>query len=299
MKKVLLIIGIIFCFTPNLFATTLVPLSCANSSSNLPPGEIYASVKLESQGDRCVLITVSANETAIPIASPTNYGIFAFGFNYSGDAANLVVTGLPGDWIIETPGKLDGYQWFEVAVSSNTNRVDPLTFTVCLKAGVAGTLTEADLNVANNGVNSFAVHIGGFSIDAGAIDPKTGLPCPTTSAYFADACPVTLIELSDFEAIPGNGQVTVTWETATEIDNMGFNLYRSEKKHTGYEKINDELIPTMGSGTQGASYQFIDTPLKNRKVYYYKLEDIDIYGNKTMNGPVKSIPRWIFGIFGK
>jgi len=287
MKNVLLLIaGIIFCFTPNLFATTLVPLTCANSSSNLPPGEIYAGVKLESQSPTCVLITVSANETAIPIDS--NYGIFAFGFNYSGDAANLVVTGLPGDWIIETPGKLDGYQWFEVAVSSNTNRVDPLSFTVC---AVTGTLTEADLNVTNDQGKSFVAHIGGFSINTGTTI--------TTSAYFADACPVTLIELSDFKAIPGNGQVTVTWETATEIDNMGFNLYRSEKKHTGYEKINDELIPTTGSGTQGASYQFIDTPLKNRKVYYYKLEDIDIYGNETMNGPVKSIPRWIFGIFGK
>ena len=53
------------------------------------------------------------------------------------------------------------------------------------------------------------------------------------------------------------------------------------------------LIEAKGSDIQGASYQFIDTPLKNRKVYYYKLEDIDKYGNKTMNGPVKSIPRFI------
>jgi hypothetical protein len=294
MKKVLWIIGIIFCFTPNLFATTVVPLTCANVSS-LPSGNnnLYAKVTLESQaGDRCVQITVKANETAIPIASD-NYGIFAFGFNYSGDPANLVVTGLPDNtWSAALNQRLDGYSTFEIGVSTNGNtRVDPLSFTVCLKEAVAGTLTEADLNATNSAGKTFVAHIGGFSIVT-----TSGT---TTSAYFADACPVTLIELSDFKAIPGNGQVTVTWETATEIDNMGFNLYRSEKKHTGYEKINDELILTTGSGTQGASYQFIDTPLKNRKVYYYKLEDIDIYGNKTMNGPEKSIPRWIFGIFGK
>lgn len=119
--------------------------------------------------------------------------------------------------------------------------------------------------------------VGYYDIEAGRI------PVPAATA----------ITLSQFKAIPGNGQVVVTWETETEIDNIGFNLYRSEKKHTGYEKINDALIEAKGSDIQGASYQFIDTPLKNRKVYYYKLEDIDEYGVTTLHGPVKSIPRFI------
>ena len=33
------------------------------------------------------------------------------------------------------------------------------------------------------------------------------------------------------------------------------------------------LIPAQGSTTQGASYEFIDNEVKNRKTYYYKLED--------------------------
>jgi hypothetical protein len=106
----------------------------------------------------------------------------------------------------------------------------------------------------------------------------------------------TAITLSQFKAIPGNGQVVITWKTETETDNAGFNLYRSEKKETGYVKINDALIPATASATQAASYQFIDTPLKNRKVYYYILEDVDLSGTATKHGPVKSIPRFIHGM---
>ena len=51
------------------------------------------------------------------------------------------------------------------------------------------------------------------------------------------------------------------------------------------------LIPAQGSSTQGASYEFVDTDVKNRKTYYYKLEDIDLNGTSTMHGPVSATPR--------
>jgi hypothetical protein len=123
-----------------------------------------------------------------------------------------------------------------------------------------------------------------------------GATSPSIQGLNIDKGCTTSIDLSSFTATPGDGNVILEWSTETEIDNMGFNLYRSEKKHTGYEKINDALIEAKGSDIQGASYQFIDTPLKNRKVYYYKLEDIDINGTITEHGPVKSIPRFIHGL---
>ena len=62
-----------------------------------------------------------------------------------------------------------------------------------------------------------------------------------------------------------------------------------------YIKINNSLIPAEGSSTQGASYEFIDSEVQNRKTYYYKLEDIDLNGTSTMHGPVSATPRLIFG----
>ena len=86
------------------------------------------------------------------------------------------------------------------------------------------------------------------------------------------------------------------WRTATETNNTGFNLYRAEKENGEYIKINDQLIPAKGSSIQGASYEFVDANVKNRKTYYYKLEDIDNQGKGTFYGPVHTTPKWSYGI---
>ena len=95
----------------------------------------------------------------------------------------------------------------------------------------------------------------------------------------------TIIELSDFQAVFFNGQVKLTWETASEIDNAGFNLYRSETDNGEYAKINSSLIPAEGSSTQGTAYEFVDTGVQNGKTYYYKLESINFIGNSELFGP--------------
>ena len=116
---------------------------------------------------------------------------------------------------------------------------------------------------------------------------------PTTTT----TTPQTVIELSSFTASPLSGAVILKWSTASEIDNAGFNIYRSESEVSQYTKINTSLIPAKGSSTQGANYEFIDNDVKNRKTYYYKLEDIDLNGNSTMHGPKSATPRWFYGIF--
>jgi hypothetical protein len=106
----------------------------------------------------------------------------------------------------------------------------------------------------------------------------------------------TVIDLYSFTATPSNKEVIINWSTESEIDNAGFNLYRSETEAGEYTKINTELIPAKGSSTQGANYEFIDNDMKNRKTYYYNLEDIDLNGKSTMHGPVSATPRLIYGI---
>jgi hypothetical protein len=83
----------------------------------------------------------------------------------------------------------------------------------------------------------------------------------------------TVIDIVDFQAIPGNSQVTLSWDTASEIDNAGFNIYRSESKDGEYTQINDSLITAEGSSTQGASYKIVDNDVHNRKTYFCKLEE--------------------------
>jgi hypothetical protein len=129
---------------------------------------------------------------------------------------------------------------------------------------------------------------------------STGFTTPTWDGYPAAVCvPPTVINLSSFTATPKAGKVILQWNTESEIDNAGFNIYRAESEDGEYVKINDFLIPSQGSSTQGASYDFIDDAVQNRKTYYYKLEDIDLNDNSTMHGPVSATPRWFWGIFGR
>jgi hypothetical protein len=109
----------------------------------------------------------------------------------------------------------------------------------------------------------------------------------------------TAIELSTFSVSPKIGKVVIRWTTESETNNSGFNLYRSLSEAGEFIKINASLIPSRGYPTQGASYEFIDRDVKNRKTYYYKLEDIDLNGTSTMHGPKSATPRWILKILGK
>ena len=97
----------------------------------------------------------------------------------------------------------------------------------------------------------------------------------------------TLIKLVSFTATPKSGKVIIQWSTESEIDNAGFNIYRATAEDGQYTKINFSLIPAEGSTTQGASYEFTDSGLKNRKTYFYKLEDIDTNGISTFHVPLK------------
>jgi hypothetical protein len=106
----------------------------------------------------------------------------------------------------------------------------------------------------------------------------------------------TLITLAYFKATPQSNKSVIEWLTESEIDNAGFNIYRAEAEDGKYVKINSSMITAQGSATQGASYEYIDKDVQNRKTYYYKLEDIDLNGKSTMHGPVSSMPRLIYGI---
>jgi hypothetical protein len=119
-----------------------------------------------------------------------------------------------------------------------------------------------------------------------------------TCNYCTGICePHTVITLSSFTAKPGNDSVTLNWKTETETDNVGFNILRAESENGAYVKMNTVLIPSKADAAGGASYQFIDSTAKNRKTYYYKLEDIDLNDAATQHGPQSTTPKWIYSFW--
>ncbi len=103
-------------------------------------------------------------------------------------------------------------------------------------------------------------------------------------------CPpqLTAVDLASFEAKSGNQAIALHWETASELDNLGFNLYRAESADGPWTQLNADLIPSQvppGSPV-GPAYSFTDQDVWGGTAYYYRLETIDVQGQPTLHGPV-------------
>ncbi len=76
-------------------------------------------------------------------------------------------------------------------------------------------------------------------------------------------------------------RVTVTWETASEVDAAGFHLYRSLSPDGSFELVTSELIPAEGDPLTGAGYSYTDDDLRWGQRYTYQLEEVTLNGNTT------------------
>jgi len=77
--------------------------------------------------------------------------------------------------------------------------------------------------------------------------------------------------------------IRITWKTATEVDTIGFQLWRSDTKEGPYILVPGSFMPSQSvSETTGAEYTFLDcdADLDTYMTYYYKLEEIDLDNEK-------------------
>jgi hypothetical protein len=116
---------------------------------------------------------------------------------------------------------------------------------------------------------------------------SNGAELNTYSSYAqARVLGVTAISLLSFDAVGAGDAVRVAWTTAQESENKGFNLYRGTSPAGPFEKLNSGLIPSGSVSGEGRAYEFVDTAVSRGAIYYYKLEDVDVSGTHTPNGPV-------------
>jgi hypothetical protein len=130
---------------------------------------------------------------------------------------------------------------------------------------------------------SLARDIAGGYVDTNLIDDWH----EETNPVLGETNDPTAITLARFEASSQADAALVEWETAIEIDNVGFNLYRSTLPGGPYVKLNGAVIPSQWPGSVwGAVYTWLDEGVEPGVTYYYKLEDIEVGGVRAFHGPV-------------
>jgi hypothetical protein len=99
----------------------------------------------------------------------------------------------------------------------------------------------------------------------------------------------TAVRLMSFAATGADHAVDLTWQTGSELDNLGFHLHRALSADGPWTRITASLIPGLGSSPLGASYSWRDEGLVNGQTYFYRLEDVDTHSVSTFHGPVSAV----------
>lgn len=112
------------------------------------------------------------------------------------------------------------------------------------------------------------------------VNGETGSVEVTMTAAGSDAAsdlhldPAVPVELSSFNALLTQEQVTLTWTTETEANNLGFEI-RRKQQNDNFVKIG--FVPGHGTSTVRHNYSYVDDEIDNG-AYYYQLKQIDYDG---------------------
>ena len=180
-------------------------------------------------------------------------------------------------------------QTYLIVMRYNINNNYPFLKLNTLQAWINPSLTtEPDTNTANVSYGGDSVfttyslgavmwHNRGVNNPLGSIDgiriAKSTVSSAQAWSFLAATVPV---ELTSFSASVAKGAVNLSWKTATEVNNLGFNVERSANK-SDWTKL--AFVQGNQTTTLPIAYSYIDKTVSNSGKYYYRLKQIDNDGS--------------------
>ncbi len=201
--------------------------------------------------------------------APTNFNILTYFKNLQSMPTNLTTvcnglahqaTNITGRWMTE-PSQATGYNYDVTLLPGSSIR-------------------------AQHGNNDNLIAEGGTLAENCPEDTHFQADNLTSLSYFdiVAVSPNLAIELERIWAEKTDQAIIVHWTTASETNNMGFELERSTDA-SNFERIG--WIAGQGNSSTATDYKYIDTNAKKNIVYYYRLKAIEIDG-KYEYSPVVS-----------
>ncbi len=206
------------------------------------------------------------------------------GSTFSGTSATA-----PGGTV--TPNVAASDRWWQITESGLTGN---FTVTIYLDISDLAGVTDNDklvilkradssspwspLNTLRIGTTLYASGVTSFSqFTIGANSSDNSLP----------------VQLISFNSTAVDGKTLIQWQTASEVDNLGFILERCSQKNQWVEvasyKTHPELIG-QGSSSSTSEYSFIDMDQPASKGCTYRLSDVSFSGIKKVLGTIQKKP---------
>lgn len=211
--------------------------------------------------DRDDVITVAATDANDHRASFSNYGA-------------VVDISAPGDNIYSTSINSNGYESL-----SGTSMATPIAASVAAliwsyNPALSASLVRKILFDSADPLSDSGMGAGRVNAYNALTDPDISLP----------------VELSSFTANFEQNHIRLTWCTQSEIENLGFNIWRLAPGKTDYQRIasykTEPTLQGLGNASYGRRYEYSDKDIHSG-TYHYKLEDVDFSGKSTFHGPLE------------
>ena len=100
------------------------------------------------------------------------------------------------------------------------------------------------------------------------------------------------VTLQQFSANVTAGGIELQWTTASEVDNVGFYIYRAEGDSSrmpeaqAFRRINLAMIEGAGNSNEPRTYTYRDEFVEPGKGYWYQLADVSVSGKQTFHNPI-------------
>lgn len=194
------------------------------------------------------------------------------------------------DGVTNQPGAGAGIQAWIGINSSNTN---PATWTNWIPAvynldvgnndeymaSIGASLAPGTYYYASRFIYSADTVYGGYNSGGGGFWDGVN---NVSGVLVVDA--VIPVELTSFVASVVERDVLLTWSTATETDNLGFEIERKSSIDNQWSKVS--FIKSAGTTTEPQQYSFKDSRLVSGK-YSYRLKIVDLDGTYSYSDAVE------------
>jgi subtilisin-like proprotein convertase family protein len=96
------------------------------------------------------------------------------------------------------------------------------------------------------------------------------------------------VQVTSLRAVRSQKGVIVRWRTGTEVNELGFNIFRQQGNRR--VRLNKRVIPALTAtrgGVRGGAYSFVDRRAPRHRAVRYWLQDVSVSGARAWHGPVR------------
>jgi hypothetical protein len=271
--------------------------------SDAPDTNFGSSGNLEADGEPDYATIIQWDIASIPAGSTVTYASVTLAVTNNSGGQGYELYEMKRDWV-EEEANWGAYSLGNPWQTAGADGPDDRGTTALGKAATSDeglfvfALNADGIALVQSWIDDPAGNHGLILLDYGNTD---GLDFESREAVSIENRPKLSIEIATHIALTALGTIPlgpgiqINWETASEIDNAGFNIWRSDVRNGIYTKINTTIIPAEGGAGIGAVYDYVDEDAASGATYYYKLEAVDVPGDGRFFGPVSETAAQAWG----